>query len=135
MDLLELNDVLMADKGFLIEEELDKIGYVEEIAICYHKAFIGIGGEPKSVKRLRFGDLLVETNSAVQTKSFLLTKSFLDCSVPRNPHKSLNSYRGVISEPDLLCSSEAEILEGFSDQVRSEESLLQKKQQLFLPNT
>ncbi|GFV12208.1 THAP-type domain-containing protein [Trichonephila clavipes] len=26
MDLLELNDVVMADKGFLIEEELDKIG-------------------------------------------------------------------------------------------------------------
>ncbi|GFW89559.1 phosphatase and actin regulator 2 [Trichonephila clavipes] len=27
MDLLELNDVFMADKGFLIEEELDQIGY------------------------------------------------------------------------------------------------------------
>ncbi|GFX39228.1 hypothetical protein TNCV_3859531 [Trichonephila clavipes] len=27
MDLLELNDVFMADKGFLIEEELDKIGF------------------------------------------------------------------------------------------------------------
>ncbi|GFX07125.1 uncharacterized protein TNCV_4268771 [Trichonephila clavipes] len=33
-----------------------------------------------------------------------------------NPHKSLNSCRGVISEPDLLSSSEAEILEGLSDQ-------------------
>ncbi|GFX09404.1 uncharacterized protein TNCV_4697911 [Trichonephila clavipes] len=31
-------------------------------------------------------------------------------------HKSLNSCRGVISEPDLLSSSEAEILEGLSDQ-------------------
>ncbi|GFS52531.1 hypothetical protein TNCV_4851771 [Trichonephila clavipes] len=42
-----------------------------------HKALIGIGGEPKSVKRLRSGDLLIETNSAIQTKSFLLTKTFL----------------------------------------------------------
>ncbi|GFT69890.1 putative RNA-directed DNA polymerase from transposon X-element [Trichonephila clavipes] len=33
-----------------------------------HKALIGIGGEPKSVKRLRSGDLLIETNSALQTK-------------------------------------------------------------------
>ncbi|GFU70955.1 hypothetical protein TNCV_3349781 [Trichonephila clavipes] len=34
-----------------------------------HKPLIRIGGEPKSVKRLRSGDLLIETVSAVQTKS------------------------------------------------------------------
>ncbi|GFV36065.1 uncharacterized protein TNCV_345811 [Trichonephila clavipes] len=33
-----------------------------------HKALIGIGGEPKSVKRLRSEDLIIETNSAIQTK-------------------------------------------------------------------
>ncbi|GFW89249.1 uncharacterized protein TNCV_4934171 [Trichonephila clavipes] len=33
-----------------------------------------------------------------------------------SPHKSLNSCRGVISEPDLLGTSDSEILEGFSDQ-------------------
>ncbi|GFV87601.1 hypothetical protein TNCV_3282391 [Trichonephila clavipes] len=33
-----------------------------------------------------------------------------------SPHKSLNTCRGVISEPDQLCNSDAEILEGFSDQ-------------------
>ncbi|GFT18633.1 RNA-directed DNA polymerase from mobile element jockey [Trichonephila clavipes] len=42
------------------------------------KALIGIGGEPKSIKRLRSGDLLIETTSALQTKSFLLAKSFLN---------------------------------------------------------
>ncbi|GFX87046.1 uncharacterized protein TNCV_2636861 [Trichonephila clavipes] len=77
----------------------------------------GIGGEPKSVKKLRSGDLLIETSSAFQTKSFLLAKSFLDSPANITPHKSLNSSRGVISEPDLLTSSEAEILEGFSNQV------------------
>ncbi|GFU05708.1 uncharacterized protein TNCV_1005021 [Trichonephila clavipes] len=80
------------------------------------KALVGIGGEPKSVKRLRSGDLLIETNSALQTKSFLLAKSFLDCPVSIVPHKSLNSCRGVISEPDLLTTTDAEILDGFSDQ-------------------
>ncbi|GFW54689.1 uncharacterized protein TNCV_787911 [Trichonephila clavipes] len=50
------------------------------------KALQGIDGDPKSVKKL-------------------LT-----------PHKSLNSCRGVISEPDLLYDSEGEILEGLSDQ-------------------
>ncbi|GFX63668.1 uncharacterized protein TNCV_2824541 [Trichonephila clavipes] len=80
------------------------------------KALIGIGGEPKSVKRLRSGDLLIKTTSALQTKFFLLAKSFLNSPVTVSPHKSLNSCRGVISEPDLLGTSDSEILEGFSDQ-------------------
>ncbi|GFS69017.1 uncharacterized protein TNCV_4570211 [Trichonephila clavipes] len=81
-----------------------------------HKALIGIGGEPNSVKRLRSGDLLIETNSALQTKSFLLAKSFLDSPITISPHKTLNSCRGVISESDLLTTPDAEILDGFSDQ-------------------
>ncbi|GFV70107.1 uncharacterized protein TNCV_3714841 [Trichonephila clavipes] len=81
-----------------------------------HKALKGIGGEPKSVKRLRSGDLLVETISSTQTKAFLLAKTFLDSPVNIIPHKSLNTSRGVISEPDLLTTPEAEILNGFSDQ-------------------
>ncbi|GFU20632.1 putative RNA-directed DNA polymerase from transposon BS [Trichonephila clavipes] len=81
-----------------------------------HKAILGIGGEPKSIKRLRSGDLLIETISDLQTKSFLLAKTFLNSPVNVSPHKTLNSCRGVISEPDLLSSPESEILEGFSDQ-------------------
>ncbi|GFT53847.1 uncharacterized protein TNCV_4124241 [Trichonephila clavipes] len=64
-----------------------------------------LGGEPKSVKRLRSGDLLVETNSALQTKSFLLAKSFLNSPDTINPHKSLNSCHGIISETNLLGKS------------------------------
>ncbi|GFT72574.1 putative RNA-directed DNA polymerase from transposon BS [Trichonephila clavipes] len=70
----------------------------------------------KSIRKLRSGDLLVEIAPALQTKSFLLAKTFLDCPLTLSPHKSLNSSRGVISEPDLMCASEAEILEGFSGQ-------------------
>ncbi|GFV45255.1 putative RNA-directed DNA polymerase from transposon BS [Trichonephila clavipes] len=81
-----------------------------------HKALIGIGGEPKSVKRLRSGDLLIETLSALQTKSFLLANTFLDSSVTISRHNSLNTSRGVIPEPDLLNTPESEILEVYSDQ-------------------
>ncbi|GFV32441.1 uncharacterized protein TNCV_1677271 [Trichonephila clavipes] len=80
------------------------------------KALQGIGGDPKSVKKLRSGDLLIETISALQTKSFLLAKTFVDSNFTVTPHKSLNSCRGVISEPDLSYASEGEILEGLSDQ-------------------
>ncbi|GFU38164.1 uncharacterized protein TNCV_4328561 [Trichonephila clavipes] len=89
---------------------------VSKSPFAIQKALIGIGGEPKSVKRLRSGDLLIETTSALQTKSFLLAKSFLNSPVTVSPQKSLNSFRGVISEPDLLGTSDSEILEGFSDQ-------------------
>ncbi|GFV34377.1 uncharacterized protein TNCV_4023921 [Trichonephila clavipes] len=82
----------------------------------FHKALIGIGGEPKSIKKLRSGDLLIETISAVQSKSFLLAKTFIDSPLTVTPHRTLNSCRGVISESDLLCASETEILEGLSDQ-------------------
>ncbi|GFW44276.1 hypothetical protein TNCV_1747051 [Trichonephila clavipes] len=44
------------------------------------------------------------------------SKSFLDCPVSVVPHKSLNSCRGVFSEPDLLTTTDAEILDGFSGQ-------------------
>ncbi|GFY08074.1 RNA-directed DNA polymerase from mobile element jockey [Trichonephila clavipes] len=81
-----------------------------------HKTLIGIAGEPKSVKRLRSGDLLIETTSALQNKTFFLAKSFLNNPVTVSPHKSLNSCRGVISEPDLLGTPDSEILEAFSDQ-------------------
>ncbi|GFW35291.1 putative RNA-directed DNA polymerase from transposon BS [Trichonephila clavipes] len=89
----------------------------KKLPFAIHKALIGIGGEPKSVKRLRSGDLLIETSSTLQTKSLLLATSFLDSPLTTIPHKSLNTARGVISEPDLLSPPKAAILEGFSDRV------------------
>ncbi|GFT68257.1 uncharacterized protein TNCV_658841 [Trichonephila clavipes] len=80
------------------------------------KALIGIGGELKSIKKLRSGDLLIETISALKSKTFLLAKTFIDSPLTVSPHRTLNSCRGVISEPDLLCASETEILEGLFDQ-------------------
>ncbi|GFV21993.1 hypothetical protein TNCV_4526791 [Trichonephila clavipes] len=66
---------------------------------------------------MKSGDLLIETNSAVQSKSYLSAKTFLDSPLQVTPHKSLNSSRGVILEPDSLHISEAEILEASSSTV------------------
>ncbi|GFW96996.1 RNA-directed DNA polymerase from mobile element jockey [Trichonephila clavipes] len=66
-------DKLSLNTRFLIislpNSEMTKVS-----PFAIQKALIEIGGKPKSVKRLRSGDLLVETNSALQTKSFLLAK-------------------------------------------------------------
>ncbi|GFW40968.1 uncharacterized protein TNCV_4370161 [Trichonephila clavipes] len=93
------------------------------------KALIAIGGEPKSVKRLVSGDLLIETISALQTKSFLLAKTFLDLPVSISPHKSLNTCRGAISEPDMLTIPDAESLEVISDQavIQTDENITKIK--------
>ncbi|GFX50938.1 uncharacterized protein TNCV_2732891 [Trichonephila clavipes] len=84
-------------------------------SFAIQKALKGFGGVPKSVRKLRSGDLLIETASAVQPKSFLMAKTFLESTLTVTPHKPLNSSRGDISESDLLCASEAEILKGGSD--------------------
>ncbi|GFT94173.1 RNase H domain-containing protein [Trichonephila clavipes] len=50
------------------------------------------------------------------------------------PHKSLNSCRGVISEPDLLGTSDSEILEGFSGQgVTQVRRITIKKDSTIIP--
>ncbi|GFV89330.1 uncharacterized protein TNCV_4151501 [Trichonephila clavipes] len=61
-------------------------------------------------------DIIFWVYSSSDYKSFLLVKSFLDSPTNITPHKSLNSSRGVLSEPDLLTTPEAETLEGFSNQ-------------------
>ncbi|GFW11401.1 putative RNA-directed DNA polymerase from transposon BS [Trichonephila clavipes] len=111
---LNVDQVSLNTRFLIISLPNKEMSKVSPFAI--QKALIGIGGEPKFVKRLRSGDLLIETNSALQTKSFLFAKSFLNSPVTISPHKTLNSCRGVISETDLLSTPEEEILEGFSNQ-------------------
>ncbi|XP_055941890.1 uncharacterized protein LOC129971938 [Argiope bruennichi] len=91
-----------------------KISQLSPFAV--EKALKGIGGSPKSVKKLRSGDLLIETTSALQTKSFLQAKSFLNHPVSVTLHRTLNFCRGVISEKELLSSPESEILDGLASQ-------------------
>ncbi|GFU66630.1 uncharacterized protein TNCV_3111141 [Trichonephila clavipes] len=113
---LNIDQIAKHVRILLISLESDEMSKKSPFSI--HKATIGIGGEPKSVKRLRSGNLLLEFNCANQTKSFLyiLAKSFLDSPVNISTHKSLNTSRGDISESDLLTTPKAEILYGFSGQ-------------------
>ncbi|GFX03833.1 uncharacterized protein TNCV_2114051 [Trichonephila clavipes] len=113
-----LNIDKVSEHGRFLIISLPNNEMLQKSQFAIQKAIQGISGEPKSVKKLRSGDLLIETSSASQTKSLLLTKTFLDCPLTVNIHRSLNSCRGVISEADISSSetSEAEILEGLSDQ-------------------
>ncbi|GFT70571.1 uncharacterized protein TNCV_1133281 [Trichonephila clavipes] len=80
------------------------------------KAVVGIGGEPKSVKKLRSAE------------------TFLNSPVTINPHKILNSCHGVISEPDLLTNPEGEFLDGSSVQgLIQARKITRKKDALIIP--
>ncbi|GFU61047.1 hypothetical protein TNCV_4436771 [Trichonephila clavipes] len=46
----------------------------------------------------------------------MTAKTFLDSTLTITPHKCLNCSRDVISESDLLCAFETEILDRLSDQ-------------------
>lgn len=81
-----------------------------------HKAIQGIAGSVANVKKLKSGDLFIETSTADQSKNLLNCKCMANVPVSVSPHSSLNSSKGVISETDLIGVDEAEILSELSNQ-------------------
>ena len=80
------------------------------------KTFKSMGIEPKSIKSLRSGHLLVQTNSQKESKALLSMTHFANTAVLVEPHRTLNSCKGVINSYDLRTTSEDEILEELSEQ-------------------
>ncbi|KAM7309799.1 uncharacterized protein ISCGN_006784 [Ixodes scapularis] len=73
-------------------------------------------GAKYEAKKLFSGDLLVEIHERYQATALLNLKMIHDLKVTASAHRTLNTIRGVISEDDLLTSSEEEIVEGLSTQ-------------------
>ncbi|XP_070382667.1 uncharacterized protein [Dermacentor albipictus] len=62
------------------------------------------------------GDLLLEVSDKKQYENLSGLVEINSTPVSINPHRSLNSTRGVVSEQDLLDLSETELLEGWKEQ-------------------
>ena len=77
---------------------------------------MSIAGEPKSIKNLRSGDLLIQCAKESNEKSLLQMKTFcgLKCSV--TPHSSLNTSKGIICCPALSRVTSDDIKEGMVEQ-------------------
>ena len=80
------------------------------------KGIEGVVGTPKSIKRLRSGDLLIEVSRSTQAHNLLKIKSFVNVPVQVSPHRSLNSSKGVIRCPDIKDCSDEEILDNLASQ-------------------
>ena len=80
------------------------------------KGLEGLAGEPKSVKKLRSGSLLIECATESHSKNLLKSKLLCNISINVTPHTTLNSSKGVVRSRDLEGVSEEEICENLSSQ-------------------
>ena len=80
------------------------------------KVLNGMAGEPRSIKKLCSGDLLVEYTNKKQIETLLRLQKFHDLRVQVSLHGSLNTCKGVVRCPDLKGVSEQEILEEMREQ-------------------
>ena len=75
-----------------------------------HKIIMGIAGEPKSIKNLRSGDLLIQCAKEAHERNLLKLKEFggLKCKV--SLHNSLNTSKGIVRCPELKNQTNEHIL-------------------------
>ena len=71
---------------------------------------------PKSVKNLRNGTIMVETENKKHTNFLLNMKTFHTLKIKTYPHKTLNSSKGVIRNKELSQCSREEILAELGNQ-------------------
>ena len=80
------------------------------------KAIESIVGEPRNIKKLRSGELLIELKTNLQASKLMKCTLLANIPVTVSAHRSLNSCHGVISESDLQYVPETELLENLKDQ-------------------
>lgn len=67
-------------------------------------------GEPKTVKKLRSGERLIEVSNSTEADKFKKCTHFASIAVSITTHGTLNTYREVILEPDLWYLTEDEMV-------------------------
>ncbi|CAL1281252.1 unnamed protein product [Larinioides sclopetarius] len=81
-----------------------------------NKLIISTIGEVADIKKLRSGDLLIETNSKKQATTLSKLSTLGTWPVSVSLHKTLNFSRGVISEQTLVQHSDNELQEELKSQ-------------------
>ena len=77
---------------------------------------MSIAGEPKSIKNLRSGDLLIQCTKQPHEANLLKMKTFCGLKCTVTPHKSLNTSKGIVHCPALSKQSCEHILEFMGEQ-------------------
>ena len=102
---------------FLIIHSTDENNNMNKLSpFVVNKVIIGLAGEPKTVKKLRSGDLLVEVTRRSHATNLLKTKIFHNLPVSVSPHRSLNTKKGVLRCRDLEGETDESIQKELKDQ-------------------
>ncbi|KAK6178179.1 hypothetical protein SNE40_012989 [Patella caerulea] len=98
----------------LIESPSTDLSKVSPFLIT--KGIAGLAAEPKAIKKLKNGTLLIECAKEQHATMLLTSTSLAFIPIKVSPHRSLNSSRGVIRCRDLEGSSEDEMVQYLSSQ-------------------
>ncbi|XP_041369896.1 uncharacterized protein LOC121383865 [Gigantopelta aegis] len=101
---------------FLVIGSSDEGALKKLSPFAIQKGLEGLAGEPKTVKKLRNGSLLVECSTESHSRNLLKSKMICNISIIVSPHATLNSSKGVVRSRDLEGVSEDEICENLSSQ-------------------
>ena len=66
-------------------------------------------GEPKNIKRLRSGDLLIEVDRETYSTKFLAISEIAKIPVKVSPHRTLNTSKGVIRTQEIKNTTNEEL--------------------------
>ena len=95
---------------FLIVESTDETRKMSSLSpFVIEKQIESLAGIPKSVKKLKSGNLLIEVEKPQHARNLLKISEFFHIPCKCFPHTSLNTSRGVIRCPDLAGVSDQEI--------------------------
>ena len=74
------------------------------------KGIQGLVGEPKTIKRLRSGDLLIEVDRETHSTKLLAITELAQVPAKVSPHRTLNTSKGVLRTPELKNTTREELL-------------------------
>ena len=77
---------------------------------------MSVAGEPKSIKNLRSGDILIQCAKEPHEKNLLKMKKFCDVKCTVTPHSSLNVPKGIVRCLALNKQTDEHILEFMKEQ-------------------
>ena len=85
-------------------------------SFAIQKGIEGLAGEPKSIKRLRSGDFLIEVDTGSHSTNLQKATDLVGEPIKVSPHRtlyymSLNTAKGVIRTPELRNTTKEEIID------------------------
>ena len=108
--------LLNVPRFLVVKSQEEKRTMADLSPFVIEKCIQSIVGHPKTIKKLKSGDLLLEVDRQQQVENLLKTTKIFDLKVKVSLHQSLNSSKGVIRCPELHPCSDKEIIDNLTDQ-------------------